>query len=99
MRQEVEKAKSFKPPLNDWTLATTAKKDAKIEEIARLISEEHAKTGLFSVHVLGWEDLQSLQSLIGNYPGVIEPLAETSVALQVGQTHCGCSCALRFMKD
>jgi hypothetical protein len=31
------------------------------------------------------------------YPG--EPLAETSVALQVGQTHCGCSCALRLMKD
>ena len=28
-----------------------------------------------------------------------EPLAETSVALQAGQTHCGCSCALRLMKD
>jgi tetratricopeptide (TPR) repeat protein len=69
LRNEVEKAKTFKPALSDWILATTAKKDAKIEEVARLISEQHAATGLFSVHVLGWEDLQSL---IGNYPGVID---------------------------
>ena len=69
LRNEVEKAKTFKPALADWILATTAKKDAKIEEVARLISEQHAATGSFSVHVLGWEDLQSL---IGNYPGVID---------------------------
>jgi tetratricopeptide (TPR) repeat protein len=69
LRTEVEKAKTFKPALDDWILATTAKKDAKIEEVARLISEEHAASGLFSVHVLGWEDLQSL---IGKHPGVID---------------------------
>ncbi|MBW4091960.1 MAG: tetratricopeptide repeat protein [Proteobacteria bacterium] len=69
LRKEIEKAKMFKPALTDWTLATTAKKDAKIETLARTISEEHVASGLFAVHLLGWEDLQSL---IGNYDSVME---------------------------
>jgi uncharacterized protein YjbI with pentapeptide repeats len=60
LREEVEKAKKFVPPLARWYLATTAAKDAAIEEAARRITVEHRGAGLFSVQVLGWEDLQSL---------------------------------------
>jgi len=57
IRGEVEKAKSFKPSLSEYIIATTGPKDAKVEELARLITEEHIKKGLFSVTVLGWDDI------------------------------------------
>jgi hypothetical protein len=60
LRKEVGKAKRFTPPLARWILATTAPKDAGIEEAARRITIENRNAGLFSVQVLGWEDLQSL---------------------------------------
>src|SRR5579862_9747214 len=69
LRDEVEKAKGFKPPLATWTLVTSAPKDAKIEELARLITVQHQADGLFTVRVLGWEDVVSL---IDSYPSVIE---------------------------
>ena len=69
MRDEIQKAKSFTPPLLHWTLATTAPKDAAVEQFAREITHEHRSLGLFSVQVLGWEDLQSL---LAEYPDVIE---------------------------
>ena len=62
VRTEVEKAKGFKPPLATWILATTAPKDARIEEIARQITVEHQANGLFEVRVFGWEDLLSLMT-------------------------------------
>jgi hypothetical protein len=64
LRNEVEKAKGFKPCLATWTLATTASKDARIEEIARQITVEHQANGLFEVRVLGWEDLVSLMQML-----------------------------------
>jgi tetratricopeptide (TPR) repeat protein len=69
LRIEIEKAKKFVPALSDWTLATTAKKDTEIEEIARIISDEHAAQGLFAVHIMAWGDLQPL---IGNSELVME---------------------------
>ncbi len=62
LRAEVAKAKSFTPPLSHWILATTAPKDARIEQAARQITMENRAAGLFVVQVLGWEDLQSLMS-------------------------------------
>jgi len=58
LRNEVEKAKRFKPPLSKFILATTAQNDAKIQEVARKITVEHEKKGLFSVEVLGWSEIQ-----------------------------------------
>ena len=69
LRAEVEEAKKFTPALSHWILATTTPKDAVIEQVAREISEEHKASGLFSVQVFGWEDLQSL---IVKYPDVIQ---------------------------
>jgi hypothetical protein len=58
VEDEVQKAKNFKPKLSKLIIATTAPKDAKIEEFARKITEDHAKDGLFSVHIMGWDDIK-----------------------------------------
>jgi hypothetical protein len=55
---EVQKAKNFVPKLSEFTIATTGPKDAKIEELARKITQEHLKEGLFSVDVWGWDDIK-----------------------------------------
>lgn len=58
VKEEVERAKNFEPKLSQFIIATTAPKDAKIEEYARKITEDHVKKGLFSVHIMGWEDIK-----------------------------------------
>src|SRR3989304_6903736 len=58
VKAEVEKAKSFEPELSQFIIATTGPKDAKIEELARIITEEHIKSDLFSVHIWGWDDIK-----------------------------------------
>jgi hypothetical protein len=55
---EVQKAKNFVPKLSEFTIATTGLKDAKIEELARKITQEHLKEGLFSVDVWSWDDIK-----------------------------------------
>jgi hypothetical protein len=57
LRAEVEKAKGFTPMLGEFILATTGPKDATVEQVAREITDAHRATGLFSVTVLGWEDI------------------------------------------
>ena len=69
LRDEVEKAKAFKPALLHWTLVTTAAKDGPVEELARVISSVYRQRGLFEVKVLGWDDLCSL---IADRPALIE---------------------------
>lgn len=55
---EVDKAKHFEPSLSEFTIATTASKDAAVEELARKITVEHLQQGLFSVHIWGWADIE-----------------------------------------
>lgn len=85
LRREVGKAKSFKPPLRKFLLATTAPNDAAIQQEARLLTEEHGKTGLFEVHALGWDTLKQyvaadLAVVRTHYPD----LAPVDVAAEVG---------------
>ena len=54
---EIEKAKSFQPPLRRYVIATTAKKDASLEEFVRLRDVENRKNGLFPIDVKSWEDI------------------------------------------
>lgn len=75
VRAEVEKAKSFKPSLAEYTIATSGKRDAAIQELARDISEKHDKEKLFSVHVWAWDDivnrLEEFPQIIAKYyPGL-----------------------------
>jgi tetratricopeptide (TPR) repeat protein len=56
--EEVEKAKTFRPPLREFILATTANNDARIQQLARRVNEKHIAEGLFTVSVLGWTEIQ-----------------------------------------
>lgn len=57
---EIEKAKSFAPPLKRLIFATTANKDATIEEFVREKDIENINQGLFSVELYQWEDIVDL---------------------------------------
>lgn len=58
--KEIEKADTFSPKLESWIFATTAPTDATLQKAAREISVERGSKGLFSVDVLGWEEIQAL---------------------------------------
>lgn len=66
---EVEKALKFVPTLAEFTFATTSPDDVEIQSHVRLICDDHKKKGLFSVHVLGWEELTRR---LTNYKDLIE---------------------------
>ncbi len=66
---EVERAKSFRPPLSSFTIATSGKRDAKIQELSRSITEKHLVAGLFTLHIWSWEDILAH---LEEYPDVIE---------------------------
>ena len=57
LKDEVEKAIKFEPPIKAFILATTAPTDASIQKIARQLTEENEKRGLFSVAVYGWDEI------------------------------------------
>jgi len=57
---EIELAKSFKPPLAKFYFATTANKDSKTEEYIRIKDLENRQEGLFAVHLFSWEDIVDL---------------------------------------
>ncbi|TGV58340.1 hypothetical protein EN803_38880, partial [Mesorhizobium sp. M2D.F.Ca.ET.160.01.1.1] len=56
LRSEADKALFFAPKLDVWILATTAKRDAKIQRQARLLDAEHRLAGRFQVLLWFWDD-------------------------------------------
>jgi hypothetical protein len=63
--EEVEKAKKFTPPINDFILATTAPNDANIQEYARELS----LSSTFRISVVGWD---YILGLLNKYPDLIK---------------------------
>lgn len=63
LRLEVQKAQAFTPLLDVFSLATTAPRDASIQAEARRLTAENRKRGLFSVHVVSWDDICELLDL------------------------------------
>ncbi len=57
INSEIEKAKLFQPPLKKLYFATTAVRDAKIEEYVRKKNIENIHAGLFEVYICPWEDI------------------------------------------
>jgi predicted helicase len=51
INEEVEKAKTWKPGLKHFIIATTAPNDDKVQEHVRAITKTHKKAKLFSVEV------------------------------------------------
>ena len=60
LRGEVEKARNFTPPILEFFLVTTAPDDAKIQEIARNITQENKVSNRpMDVTVWGWAELEN----------------------------------------
>jgi hypothetical protein len=59
---EIAKAERFSPALDKWIFATTAQADASLQQAARELSVERTAKGLFSIDVLGWEEIQALMA-------------------------------------
>lgn len=60
--EEIEKAKTFIPALKKLIFATSANKDAVIEEYIRLKNSENIQNGLFEIDIFSWEDIVDLIS-------------------------------------
>jgi hypothetical protein len=60
LREEVEKAKGFQPPLQRFVFATTARRSATLDQEGRDLTALHRREGLFDVDVLGWDDIEDL---------------------------------------
>lgn len=58
--KEIEKAKTFEPPLKKLYFATTAVKNADIEQFVRKKNVEHLKLNLFGIEIYAWEDIVDL---------------------------------------
>lgn len=54
---EIDNAIEFKPALKRLIFATTADKDAPIEEYVRIKDDENRKKGLFSIDIKSWQDI------------------------------------------
>jgi hypothetical protein len=67
--EEVAEALKFAPPLSEFTIATTAPNDAKLQAHVDAITERHKAQGLFSVHLLGWNELNRR---ITDYPELVD---------------------------
>ena len=60
VRREVKKAHQFKPTLSEFIIVTTAPIDAKIQQVAREITEEQKSTRQpLSVAVWGWGEIEN----------------------------------------
>jgi hypothetical protein len=57
---EIKLAKAFKPALEKFYIATTANKDAKIEQYVRERNIENREAGLFDIALFSWEDIVDL---------------------------------------
>jgi hypothetical protein len=65
--RECGNAKSFSPMLNVFTMATTAPRDAPLQEVARVLNAK--RTFPFQVHVWSWDDIEAE---VASRPNLIE---------------------------
>lgn len=80
LRAEIAKAEKFIPPLNEFILATTAPRDAKIQRVAKEITAGRTD---FSVYVWGWD---RIEDIAGEHPRVLkafDPAYNPIIATQI----------------
>lgn len=58
IKEDVKNAKDFNPRLSELVFATTAKRDANLQETVRLLSEQNMKDGYFPINVFSWDDIE-----------------------------------------
>ncbi len=82
LRDEVDKAKKFTPSITkEYVMATTGLRDAKIQKVAREITQQHRKEGLFPVHVWFWEEIKKK---LAEYDGLVKKYYPDLYATIVG---------------
>lgn len=59
---EIQKARTFDPPLQKFILVTDTANDVELQAAARRATQAHAAQGLFSVNVHGWDWIEGLLS-------------------------------------
>lgn len=77
VEQEVEKAKEFEPPIEEFIFTCTAPSDARLQEKVRQLSVELREDDLFELRILFWDDLSLALSeqralLEKHYPQFVE---------------------------
>jgi hypothetical protein len=55
---DVESAKNFNPRLAEMVFATTARRDAGLQEYARTLTDNNSAEGYFAVSISSWDDLR-----------------------------------------
>ncbi|WP_186197664.1 hypothetical protein [Burkholderia gladioli] len=60
IRDEIAKAEEFKPAIEHFCIATSAKKDGAVEREVLQLSKQRKEQSKFTVDVLFWPDLQDL---------------------------------------
>lgn len=55
---DVERAKSFNPRLKEMVFATTARRDASLQEYARTLTDKNLAEGYFAVSISSWDDIR-----------------------------------------
>ncbi|WP_240421143.1 hypothetical protein [Paenibacillus periandrae] len=56
---EVAKAEAFEPSIKVFYIATTGKRNSKLQKSVRIESKKRKAEGKFRIHLLFWEDIQS----------------------------------------
>jgi hypothetical protein len=67
--EEVEKAKTWKPGLKQFIIATTAPNDHIAQEHARQITAAHKRRRLFTVDIASWDEITRR---LANYPQLLQ---------------------------
>lgn len=62
---EVEEAKKYEVPLDEYYVLTTARKTIDVQTKILKLNQEHRKQGLFSVILLCWQDIEEHLDEIG----------------------------------
>ncbi len=57
VQKEIAEAEEFRPPLREYTIATTDRRDARLQKAIRLLNEQRRAAGKFSIYVAFWEDI------------------------------------------
>ncbi|MFY9824448.1 MAG: hypothetical protein WAM82_23935 [Thermoanaerobaculia bacterium] len=69
IKKDIESAKKFRPPLRQLIIATTAPRDANLQEELRKIDEKERRVDSFSVSIFFWEDILSK---LGDFPDLAQ---------------------------
>ncbi len=67
VRDEIEKAKAFTPPLGRYVIMTTGKVRREVHDLLITINREHGEQQLFLVEIFNWD---RIEELLDEYPHV-----------------------------